>query len=167
MIPKLRVAAGAGAALAVLAVAIVLATAWGRRSAAAVSTSTSGLTATLSVEAFDVGDPPPRSWTSAAFAESLVARLALMPGLTVRVGGASFGSATEFTVRGDVTARDGRLVIAARLYLNTQRDAVWTATFWRADSLTSDLVGDLAGGVAEAIYGQLARTAVTAGGDSR
>lgn len=165
MTTKLRVVAGAAAAIVVLAAVIMAATAWGRRTAAVPSSPSPGLTATLAVEAFHVGDPAPRSWTSDVFAESLAARLARMPGLTVRVGSSSFGSHTEFTVRGDVTARDGRLVIAARLYRNTERDAVWTATFWRTDSLTSDLVGDLAGGVAEAIYGQLARDAVTTTGE--
>lgn len=151
--------------MVVLATAIVAATIWGRRTAAVPSGPTSGLTATLTVEPFDTGDPAPRYWTSAAFAESLAARLSRMPGLTVRVGGSSFGSHTEFTVRGDVTARDGRLVIAARLYRDTGRDAVWTSTFWRNDALTSDLVGDLAGGVAEAVYGHLARNAVTTTGE--
>lgn len=144
-----------------LAAVIMAATAWGRRTAAVPSGLTSGLTATLAVEPFHTGDPAPRYWTSAAFAESLAARLTRMPGLTVRVGGSSFGSHTEFTVRGDVAARDGRLVIAARLYRDKEKDAVWTSTFWRADALTSNLVGDLAGGVAEAICGQIARSAVT------
>lgn len=147
--------------MVVLAAAIVAATILGRRTAAVASGPTSGLTATLAVEAFHTGDPAPRSWTSAAFAESLAARLARMPGLTVRVGGSSFGFLSEFTVRGYVTARDGRLVIAARLYRDSQQDAVWTATFWRDDAPDPNIVNDLAADVAEALYGQLARRAVT------
>jgi len=161
MTTTLKVALGAGAGLLVLSAIIGVATDWGRQRSTPEPRAGSGPTTTLAVEAFHTGNPAPRSWTSAAFAESLAARLARMPGLTVRVGGGSFGSATEFSVRGDVTARDGRLVIAARLYRVPGRDAVWTATFWRTDSLTSDLVGDLAGGVAEAVYGALARSAVT------
>ncbi len=152
---------GAGVVLLVVSTIILVATVSGRRMAIANPPSSTGPLTTLMVEEFHTGDPAPRVWTAAAFAESLAARLARMPGLTVRVGGGSFGSETEFTVRGDVTAREGRLVIAARLYRVPGRDAVWTATFWRADSLTSDLVGDLAGGVAEAVYGALARSAVT------
>lgn len=163
----MRVAVGAGAAFAVLGATIVALTVWRRRPAVVATSSSPRLTATLAVEAFRVGDPAPLHWGSAAFAESLGARLARMPGLTVRLAGGSFGLRSQFTVRGDVTARDGRLVIAARLYGNTDRDAVWSATFWRSDSMTSDLVGDVAGGVAEAIFGQLARAAVAAKGERR
>jgi TolB-like protein len=78
-----------------------------------------------------------------------------MPGLTVRPAGDTFGPYSEFTVRGDVTARDGRLVIATRLYRHPDERAVWTATFWRSDEITSDQVDDIAGAVAEAVYGLL------------
>ncbi len=100
-----------------------------------------------------------------AYADSLAARLGRMPGLTVRPAGGRFGPHSEFTVRGDVTARDGRLVVAARLFRRPSGDAVWTATFWRTDSLTSDLVSDLGAAVAEAVYGQLARSAMTTTGE--
>lgn len=68
----------------------------------------------------------------------------------------------DFTVRGEIAARDGRLVIATRLHQSGGDEILWTATFWRKDSIDSGLVSDLATGLAEAIYGQLAREAVTA-----
>ena len=151
--------------LIVLGGIIVAATTWGRQTDAASPHAGSGLTATLAVEVFHVGDPAPRSWTAVAFAESLAARLSRMPGLTVRLASDSFAPRTGFTIRGDVSARDGRLVIATRLYRRGGEDALWTATFWRTDSLTSDLVSDLAAAVAEAVYGQLARSAMTTTGE--
>jgi hypothetical protein len=163
---KPKVAIGAAAALLVLVALILAGVALRRREMVGPPRAGSVLAAILIVEEFHAGDPAPRSWTSAAFADSLVARLSLMPGLTVRRAGGSFGPRSAFTVRGDVTARDGRLVIAARLYREQDRDAVWTATFWRTDSLTVELVSDLAAGVSEALYGELARgaNATTGGG---
>ncbi len=94
-----------------------------------------------------------------ALADSLAVRLSKMPDLAARVGTGSPG--TEFVVRGDLAGRDGRLVIAARLHGAPRDSTLWTATFWRADSLTPSLVDDLAAGVAEAIYGHLARNPIT------
>jgi len=94
-------------------------------------------------------------------AESLVARLAGVQGLQARVAAAEETAGADFVVRGEIGLRDGRLVIATRLHQAEATEVIWTATFWRKDSLDSDLVGDLASGLAEAIYGQLAREAVT------
>lgn len=90
-----------------------------------------------------------------ALADSLVARLSGMPDLAAQVGEGNSGA--EFVVRGELAGRAGRLVIAARLHRAPRDSTLWTATFWRADSLTTGLVDDLASGLAEAIYGHLAR----------
>ena len=149
----------------VLAALVAAASAWGRRTTAAPNPSNS-LTITLAVEAFRTTNSDSRSRVSTVFADSLSARLARLPGLTVRPPGGTFGPHTDFTVRGDVAARDGRLVIAARLYRRDGgKDAVWTATFWRSDSLTSGLVSDVAAAIAEATYGQLARDTTTTTGE--
>jgi TolB-like protein len=95
-------------------------------------------------------------------AESLATRLTGVQGLQARVAQSGEASGADFIVRGDIAARDGRLVIATRLHQADRDEVLWTATFWRKDSVDSDLVGDLAAGLAEAIYGQLAREAVTA-----
>lgn len=159
-----KVAAVTGAFLVCGAVALALVSR-GRRTTDLPARPATGLTASLAVEAFHTGDPPPRLWTSAAFAESLATRLARMPGLTVRTGVDTFASAPEFAIRGEVTTREGRLVLAVRLHRRGDGDAIWTATFWRTDALTSDLVSDLAGAIAEAVYGQLARSAVITTGE--
>jgi TolB-like protein len=151
----------AGAALVVAGAALLagLRGRWASAPERSPATS-SGMAASLTVEPFAASDAP-RGWSSAALAESLAARLARAPGLAVRTAGGSFGPHADFRVRGEVTGQDGRLVIAARLYRDGERDALWTATFWRGDSLTSDLVSDLAGAVVEAVYGALARRMVT------
>lgn len=93
-------------------------------------------------------------------AESLAARLGGLQGLQARVEAAWKAAGADFVVRGVIGLRDGRLVIVTRLYQTAVVQEIWTATFWRKDSLDSELVGDLASGLAEAIYGQLAREAI-------
>jgi TolB-like protein len=92
---------------------------------------------------------------STVLAESLATRLGRLPGLRAIV--ASGERAPNFRVQGDLTHRDGRLVIAVRLYRPEAREPLWSGTFWRKDSLDTALVSDLAQGLAEAVYGQLAR----------
>jgi len=111
----------------------------------------------LSILPFDA-DSAARRQLAAALADSLVARLATLPGLDARVGSAGFGRSSDLTIRGNLAARDGRLVITARLYGAQDQDPLWTATFWRKESLNAELVTDLSQGLAEAIYGHLART---------
>jgi TolB-like protein len=92
---------------------------------------------------------------STVLAESLATRLARLPGLSATVAGSE--RAPDFQVQGDLTVRDGRLVIAVRLYGTEPRVPVWSGTFWSKDSLDTALISDLAQGLAEAVYGQLAR----------
>ena len=108
----------------------------------------------MSVAAFQAHSPEQRVLGS-ALAESLATRLARLPGLSARVAGSE--RAPDFQVQGDLTHRDGRLVIAVRLYGTEPREPVWSGTFWSKDSLDTALVSDLAQGLAEAVYGQLAR----------
>jgi len=96
-----------------------------------------------------------------AVAESLAARLDGVQGLQARVAAGEETAGADFVVRGEIGSRDGRLVIATRLHHVGVTEQIWTATFWRKDSLDSELVGELASGLAEAIYGQLAREAIT------
>jgi hypothetical protein len=147
----------AGAALLALGAGLVLL--WrGREGSPAAPVA--GIAAALGVEPFAASGAPP-AWPAALFADSLVAHLGRAPGLTLRHAGGAFGTDSDFTLRGEVSARDGRLVITASLSRGGERDAFWTATFWRDPTLTIDLVNDLAGAVVEAVYGELARTAVT------
>lgn len=122
-----------------------------------------GLAATLSVEAFHTIGPATRNWASMAFAESLATALARMPGLEVRVDSGGSRPA-QFALRGDVSARDGRLVIATRLFRSGERGAVWTATFWRSDGPNPTFAREVAADVGEALFGNVARSAVTVNG---
>jgi TolB-like protein len=94
----------------------------------------------------------------ATLAESLASRLTRLPGLTATVQREWLGRSSEFTVRGEVAARDGRFVVTAQLEGGSGNTSLWTGTLWRKDSLDSALVSDLAASLAEAIYGHLART---------
>jgi len=120
----------------------------------------------LAVERFQALDPKPRSWMAGTFAESLAARLERLPGLDVHVSAVG-DQHSDFRLRGDVTAKDGRLVIAARLYRADEQQPLWTATFWRGDEPSPNLVADLAADVAEALYGHLGRSAISTTGESK
>ena len=113
-----------------------------------------GATHRLVVTPFQT-DSSHRDPMARALADSLVARLSGMPDLAARVGTGSSGA--DFVVRGELAGSDGRLVIAARLHRSPRDSALWSATFWRADSLTTGLLDDLASGLDEAIYGHFAR----------
>lgn len=142
----------------VVAVGVAIAILWRPRPAE--SAGTAGLTTRLAVERFALGEPPPQAWAREAFADSLAATLARMPGLAATVSTGSEPTA-GYVLRGDVTSQQGRMVIAARLYAARESKAVWTATLWRKDARDSNIVKDLAADVAEALYGQLARRAMT------
>lgn len=106
-------------------------------------------------------DSDSRAGKGRAVAESLVVRLGKVAGLDVRLDTQEDGSA-DFTIRGEIASRDGRLVVATRLHPQNTKDVLWTATFWRRDLVDSALVSDLTTGLAEAIYGQIAREATSA-----
>ena len=97
---------------------------------------------------------------STALADSLASALSRLPGLTAEVAEAS---APVYAVLGDLSVRDGRLVIAARLYEGSRTEPLWSSTFWRRAELDTELVNDLAQGVAEAVYGEVARRALAKG----
>jgi len=149
-----RIAAGAGAVLALGAsLAAVLIREPDRPGQRPLDTSV----VTLAIEPFRTRAPAPQAWRADEFAASLATRLMHMPGLEVRLVPTGAARTTDFILRGDVTAREGRLVIETRLFEAEGGAPVWTATYWRDDQVTSSSVKDVAGGAAEALYGQLAR----------
>ena len=99
---------------------------------------------------------PGRELLGGVLADSLVARLEPLPSLSAGVG----TSGSDYTIQGDIAIKDNRLVIAARLYETGGAIPLWSATFWRKDSLTTELVGDLAAGIAEALLGHMGRAAI-------
>ena len=149
-----RIVAGAGAVLALGASFVAVLTREPDRPGQRTLDTT---VVTLAIEPFRTLAPAPQAWRADAFAESLATRLMHMPGLAVRLVPAGSARTTDFILRGDVTTREGRLVIETRLYEAAGGAPVWTATYWRDDQVTSRSVKDVAGGAAEALYGQLAR----------
>jgi hypothetical protein len=117
--------------------------------------------ATLIVRPLQVMPPGPRVFEVTAFADSLAARLGRIGGLSARV--ASHAGSEDFVVDGQVTLQHQRLVITARLRDQSTGEIVWTSTIWRADAPDEELASDVAADVAEALYGHLARRAVTTG----
>lgn len=112
-----------------------------------------GLTISLAVEPFEVGDSVPGTWDATAFADSLAARLSMVRGIHATVS----MSDAQFILRGHVAMKEGRLILAARLGREGRRDTVWTATFWRSASSGSSVLSDLAAAVAEAVFSESAR----------
>jgi TolB-like protein len=125
--------------------------------------SSNGLMVTVAVEPFVAVDSVPKDWNPNAFAESVTVRLAKMSGLHAYVG----STAADFTLRGTVTVRDGRTVIATDLWRPDENSAIWTGTFWRDDAQINNVVQDVAAGVAEALYGDIARRTLTLTTESR
>ena len=112
-----------------------------------------GLTLSLAVEPFEVGDSVPGTWNSTAFADSLASRLSMVRGIQAT----SHTSDARFVLRGHVAMKEGRLILATRLGREGTRDTVWTATFWRSTNSGSSVVSDLAAAVAEAVFSESAR----------
>jgi hypothetical protein len=127
----------------------------------------SAMAATVTVERFAMQAGVAYGMTPELLAESLAAALGHMPGLVARTDGAQAGHPPGFVLRGDVSSRDGRAVVVARLYPAGERQAAWTATYWRRGLDSDNLVTDLATSVAEAVYGHLARQAVARPGGTR
>lgn len=120
--------------------------------------STSGLTATIGVEPFRSVAPNPAGWVSGVFADSLSTHLSRLRGLRVI---RDHQEPADFILRGDVTVRDARLVMSVRLSRPGEPSATWTSTFWRSNWNGSNLVQDVAAAVAEALYADVARRAIT------
>ena len=107
-----------------------------------------GLRVSLAVEPFEVGDSVPAEWSAASFADSLAAQLSLIRGINA----ATHSSNARYVLRGHVTMKDGRLILATRLGRDGARDTVWTATFWRSATSGNTVLTDLAQAVAEAVF---------------
>ena len=116
---------------------------------------------TIVVEPFEALDSVPPGWTSVAFAESLANRLSMVPWLQAHASRS--GVASHYTLRGRVTMQDGRLILATRLGTDSERDTVWTATFWRNPESGNSILPDLASAVAEAITNETIRQTQTRG----
>lgn len=129
--------------------------------------SLGGLSATLAVELSGTPDSVAMAWANRAFAESLATRLRRMPGLEVLVVTGEQAPQTDFTLRGDMTVQVGRLVIVSRLYEKGEERPIWTDTFWQSPVGDSNIVDDWASELAQALYGHLARHAVTMTRESR
>lgn len=117
--------------------------------------ATAGMTVTISVEPFETSDSVPPNWASTVFAESLANRLSRVPWLKAQTPGPESGA--HYTLRGRVSMQAGRLVLAARLGINSEQDTVWTATFWRNPDAGNSILPDLASAVAEAITSEAIR----------
>jgi hypothetical protein len=115
-----------------------------------------GLRVSLAVEPFEVGDSVPAEWSAVSFADSLAAQLSLIQGIHA----ATQSSNARYVLRGHVTMKEGRLILATRLGRNGERDTVWTATFWRSASSGSSVLTDVAQAVAEAAFSQSTRESI-------
>ena len=116
-----------------------------------------GLRVSLSVEPFEVGDSVPSAWNATSFADSLAAQLSLIRGIQA----VSRSTSAQYVVRGHITMKDGRLVLATRLGRDGARDTVWTATFWRSASSSNSVLADVAQAVAEAVFNESAKEPFT------
>lgn len=144
----------------VLLMCVIGAAVWIRRDPLTLSTSTTRARATLAIEPFKVLDSQHIEWKPGPFADSLATRLAGVEGLMIKVATADQRPA-EFTLRGDVAVRDGRLVVSTRLTHSGEQVPVWSGTFWRSRNSLENFVDDVAAGVAEALYADIVRRELT------
>jgi hypothetical protein len=119
--------------------------------------------ATVAVETFATTDSGPKDWNGGAFADSLATRLGLMNVVTVVRHPDARKAGTDFALLGDVSLRNGRLVLGVRLWHGEDPAPSWTATFWRSEGPMSRLVDDVATGAAEALGAEIARMSVSKG----
>ena len=146
--------------LLILVLALLAAVIWKRSGNPGESHTSAAAKATLDIEVFKVADPQPAGWNPTEFTDSLAARLGDVGGLSTKV--VSDGRTTaEFTLTGDVRASDGRIVLSTRLMHTGERLPVWSGTFWRSRNSLSNFVDDVAAGVAQALYADIARRALT------
>ena len=148
--PRTALAAVAAVLIVLVGVTWVL---MGNRSQPEPTALTEGLRVSLAVEPFEVGDSVPAAWSASSFADSLAAQLSLIRGIQA----ATHSSNARYVLRGHVTMKDGRLILATRLGRDGARDTVWTATFWRSAASGSSVLTDLATAVAEAVFNESAR----------
>jgi hypothetical protein len=145
--------------LAVLLLAMLAAAWWTWRELAR-DTRGSAASASLAIEQFSGADSQAIRWSAETFADSLAARLAAVEGLSTRVISAN-ASADGFSLNGDFRVSDGRLVLSTRLMHSGEDIPVWSGTFWRSENSLGNFVDDVAAGVAQALYADIARRALT------
>lgn len=109
-----------------------------------------GLRISLAVEPFEVADSVDAQWDPAGFADSLASQLSVVPGIHA----AANSSNARYVLRGNVTIKDGRLILATRLGRDGERDTIWTATFWRSTTSGGSVLADVASAVAEAVMSE-------------
>jgi hypothetical protein len=143
-----------------LLMTILTAVVWMRRDFLSTSHGPTAAKATLAIEPFEALDSQPISWDPTPFADSLATRLASVGGLSARVV-ARGRSRSDFTLSGEVRVIDGRLMVSTRLVHSGERFPVWSGTFWRSRNSLDNFVDDVAAGVAEALYADIARRALT------
>ena len=144
----------AAAAVVIVALgAVVAMSMMGPSTSGSAPASDEGLTISLAVQPFEVGDSVPGTWEPTAFADSLATRLSMVRGIQATTNTHD----ARFVLRGHVAVKEGRLILATRLGHEGRRDTVWTATFWRSANSGGSLLSDLAAAVAEAVFTESAR----------
>ncbi len=114
----------------------------------------------IGIEPFECDSVPP--CRQMEFVDSLAQRFAKVAGLRASV----LTEETldpEFRLKGSVRSKDARVVIAVQLVRKSEGLPVWSSTYWRTSTDITTLVEDVATGVAEAMYGEIARRAITRG----
>lgn len=129
------------------------------------------LRTTIIVEPFVLGDSSPPGWNAAAFKDTLSTRLAQQPGWAVllesRESWTGGTMAAQYTMRGMVAQRDGRLVLSASLWRAGEERPMWTSTFWRGAEQMGSLAEELAIAATEAVHAETERRAVAAPKETR
>lgn len=114
--------------------------------------------ATLAIEHFAAPDTTP-GWDENGFADSLAKALHGLQGLRAEVS-RNGRLDSDFILRGTVRSSDSRFIIAIQLMHRSEATPVWTLTYWRTPTEVPALVQEMATGVAEALYANIARRAV-------
>jgi TolB-like protein len=146
-----------------LACALLLTLACGRADVRPEDSTKEGLRVSIVVHPFAAADSAPAPWHPSVLADSLAIRLNRMRGLQARTLTAGDRRHADFTLRGAVGRRDGRVVITTRLHRALAEPPVWTATFLRSHASVDSLATDIATAVVEALFADLGRRAMTTG----
>ena len=116
-----------------------------------------GLSVSLAIAPFAIGDSVASEWDASHLADSLADYLSKVPGIHATAN----STKGEYVLRGDVSMKNGRLILTTRLGREDNRDDLWTATFWRSAESGRTVIPDLASAVAEAVLVQSARENLT------
>jgi TolB-like protein len=115
----------------------------------------------LGVQPFSTDSSTAAHWSATAFVESLSVKLRSAGITVVPTGTRSLRRGPSLTLGGAVTMRNSRLMITAEILRRGEQTPVWASTYWRDGSATSQAVDAVSVGVAEAIYGDVARRAMS------